>query len=62
MQFNHPWIDAYWEPNQGINTYKNCLALVDLEANTEFKLICVNFTSSQAFLKVTIFNIEFLPL
>lgn len=56
MQYNHPWIDAYWEPNQGICTFKNCLALVDLEANTEFKLVCVNFTESQAYLKVRCYS------
>lgn len=53
MQYNHPWIDAYWEPKQGIKSFKNCLALVDLEANTEHKLVCVNFTDSRASLKVS---------
>lgn len=51
MQFNHPWIDAHWEPNQGIDTYNNCLALADLESNTEYKLICIDYKSSQAQLK-----------
>lgn len=52
MQYNHPWIDAYWEPYQAINTYQNCLTLADLEANNDFKLVCVNFTNSQTSLKV----------
>lgn len=56
MQYNHPWIDAYWEPNQQINTYNSCLALVDLEANSESKLVCVNFTDSRAYLKVNLLS------
>lgn len=65
MQYNNPWIDAYWEPNQGITTFKNCLSLADLEGNSEYKLVCGNFSVSQAQLKVrphlnaTVFDIVF---
>lgn len=54
MQHTIPWIDAYWEPNQGIKTFNNCLAIADLESNEDNKLVCLNFFS-QPELKVSMF-------
>ncbi|KAL1129834.1 hypothetical protein AAG570_012778 [Ranatra chinensis] len=38
-----PWIDAYSDPKADIQTFSSCLALADLNADGDFKLILADF-------------------
>eukprot|EP00111_Clytia_hemisphaerica_P010146 TCONS_00029654-protein len=51
-----PWLDAHFNPVASLNTFTSCIALADLQADGEYKLVVADLGTGQSNMKLKVYK------